>query len=62
MPMPTAMPKFKLLAFPEANPTDRRANVILPPQHVWVRDPDERADDAGGGPPEPKLPELPAAG
>ncbi|GIE31092.1 hypothetical protein Ait01nite_041370 [Actinoplanes italicus] len=62
MPMPTAMPKFKILAFPEASPMDRRATVILPPQHVWVRD--EPADEAeeAGGPPEPKLPELPAAG
>jgi hypothetical protein len=59
--MPTAMPKFKPLVFPVANPTDRRATVILPPQHVWVHDRDEQADE-GGGPPEPKLPELPAAG
>ncbi|MEU4623978.1 hypothetical protein AB0G04_28885 [Actinoplanes sp. NPDC023801] len=59
--MPTAMPKFKPVAFPEANPTDRVAAVIMPPQHVWVHDLDEGADEAGG-PPEPKLPELPAAG
>jgi hypothetical protein len=59
--MPTAMPKFKLLAFPVASPTDRRASVILPPQHVWVRELDEPADEPSG-PPEPKMPELPAAG
>jgi hypothetical protein len=59
--MPTAMPKFKLLAFPQASPADRRATVILPPQHVWVREADEPADEPSG-PPQPKMPELPAAG
>ena len=44
VPMPTAMPKFKPLAFPQASPSDRVATVILPPQHVWVSD--EQADSS----------------
>lgn len=68
MPMPRSMPKFTLLAFPEASPTDRLARVILPPKHVWVRD---VQDEETGGPQEPgqpeqaqepEQPELPPAG
>jgi hypothetical protein len=56
MPMPGTMPKFKMIAFPEASILDRRVAVILPPQHVWVRNLDEAAD-LNVAP----RPELPAA-
>jgi hypothetical protein len=56
VPMPGTMPKFKMIAFPEASVLDRRVAVILPPRHVWVRDLEEAANlDAR------PLPELPAA-
>jgi hypothetical protein len=54
--MPGTMPKFKTIDFPEASILDRRVAVILPPQHVWVRDLDEVPDLVA-----PPLPELPAA-
>lgn len=52
MPMPGTMPKFKMIAFPEASVLDRRATVILPPRHVWVR----ALDDV----PELEAPAVPA--
>ncbi|GIE82307.1 hypothetical protein Aph02nite_82570 [Actinoplanes philippinensis] len=55
-PMPGTMPKFKMIAFPEASVLDRRVAVILPPQHVWVRAVDEAPEPVAA------LPELTAAG
>ncbi len=51
--MPGTMPKFKMIAFPEASILDRRVAVILPPQHVWVRAVDEVPELTA--PPQPEL-------
>jgi hypothetical protein len=54
--MPGTMPKFKMIAFPEASILDRRVAVILPPRHVWVRAVDEVPELTV-----PSLPELTVA-
>jgi hypothetical protein len=56
MPMTGTMPKFKMIAFPEASILDRRVAVILPPQHVWVRALDDVPELTAA-----PLPELPVA-